>query len=277
MAEEEVGPPSQEKMSKEQRREEQKAPWSRWKAEDVADKMEEKFPEWKHLFIEHDITGDRLLWLTVNDMKDMGITTMGDRLELKKVILGLQSKERIRQRTMIIASAVEAFPGSECEKSCTTCYGLCPRDPDRYILTAKVLKIKHFEVTRLCGCIPLTCCGASWVTDNVDLDEIKDIDSHTTTQGCAACKEEKIIIEFSVKSGVENDLLADDAEGAREGDGGEGGDAGDHGEGHEGANRIDKKAFFVDKFPADETMSPGEEFAETMKNAIAEAKENHQD
>eukprot|EP00434_Breviolum_minutum_P015852 symbB.v1.2.013966.t2/scaffold1004.1/size147139/1 len=76
------------------------------------------FADYEHLFKEHNISGDRLLQLTSEDLKDMGFVTVGDRLVMQQEIAGLRAGRRIAWRS---ESFNDAGSSSWCEEvPCTT-------------------------------------------------------------------------------------------------------------------------------------------------------------
>ena len=71
------------------------------------------FADYEHLFKEHNISGDRLLQLTSEDLKDMGFVTVGDRLVMQQEIAGLRAGRRIAWRS---ESFNDAGSSSWCEE-----------------------------------------------------------------------------------------------------------------------------------------------------------------
>merc|ERR1719493_614130 len=105
-------------------------------------------------------------------------------------------------RKAAIVDFKQAWNGSAFDKTCQTCCGLFPWDPDRYILYASNLRIKHYEFFRLCGICKCTCCGGSWMSDNVPLHKINDIDALQYTVGWCCFKENKVKVMLTQVAGA---------------------------------------------------------------------------
>jgi len=73
------------------------------------------FADYEHLFKEHNISGDRLLQLTSEDLKDMGFVTVGDRLVMQQEIAGLRAGRRIAWRSESF-NAAEPSEAAWCEE-----------------------------------------------------------------------------------------------------------------------------------------------------------------
>ncbi|CAK8987623.1 unnamed protein product, partial [Durusdinium trenchii] len=57
------------------------------------------FADYEHLFQEHNISGDRLLQLTSEDLRNIGFVTVGDRLVMQQEIAGIRAGRRIAWRS----------------------------------------------------------------------------------------------------------------------------------------------------------------------------------
>lgn len=169
-------------------------------------------PEYERKFIEQDINGKNFLLLDNTDLKEIGISSLGDRLAIRRELKTLQNEERRRVRLQMIAEETEAYNGTCFGENIATCCGIFPRDPAKYVLYPTKLKIKSYEVYRLCGTIKCICCGGEWSTDNIALDKIRDIDAKDTYSGVACFREDKMTIVVAVQAGV---AAADESEQAR--------------------------------------------------------------
>merc|ERR1712129_457171 len=130
---------------------------------------------------------------------------LGDRLALRAQLQRLKTSERHRLRQLIIRQEYQAYEGSSVALACAYCCGLCPRDPDKYILTTTKLKIKEKEVYRFCGTCKCVCCGGTWKTNNISLGMMRDVDPTDTTTGLLCFAENKTRIKLAVKAGNEED------------------------------------------------------------------------
>lgn len=152
-------------------------------------------------FQDNDILGSHLPLLDRDDLKSLGVDSLGRRLLLMKEISTLKAKERLQQRKEIISKHTQAWDGSCWSRNCSTCCGLFPWDPDKYILTAGNLRKKHYEVFRLCGIFRMTCCGGKWTNDNIPLNKIVDVDAKEYFEGVCCFKENKVLLKLKGVAG----------------------------------------------------------------------------
>lgn len=110
-----------------------------------------------------------------DDLREMGITVVGDRLMFKHHLRELSRMERSHQRLQPLWEGQERIFFSHWDKCCFTMCGFCPVDPSTYKLTANHLKVKKVQPVR-CGPFWLCCFGSSYVTNNIDLSKVDDVD-----------------------------------------------------------------------------------------------------
>merc|ERR1711939_189800 len=123
----------------------------------------------------------------------------GDRLGIQKELRQLKAVARRVQRNTVLYEHQEAYDGSWFdEQRAKYCCFCCPFEPDTYTLTNSALKIREFEVKRICG-VRCTCLGGAWHNDPIALDRIVDIDTVTTLKGCACFAEHKCEVWISNK------------------------------------------------------------------------------
>jgi hypothetical protein len=125
--------------------------------------------------VQHKITGMLAPLLTDDDLKEMGVTVVGDRLAFKLALKSLHSRARFHKRIETLWEGQEQMFNSECDKCCMTCGGFFPVDPSTYKLTTNHLRVKTVKPVR-CGPVPLCCFGASYVSNNIDLSKVDDVD-----------------------------------------------------------------------------------------------------
>jgi len=146
----------------------------------------------------HKITGSLAPLLHDDDLKEMGVHIVGDRLMFKRYIRDLSKRERFHRRNEPLWEGQERLFFSECDKSCMTCFGFFPADPSTYKLTTNHLKVKRVNPVR-CGPIPLCCFGASYVSNNIDLSKVDDVDVFHTPAPCChrtcCCSSGKDLVE----------------------------------------------------------------------------------
>lgn len=75
------------------------------------------FADYEHLFKEHNISGDRLLQLTSEDLRDIGFVTVGDRLVMQQEIAGLRAGRRIAWRSNSFELGQERMVTTKSERS----------------------------------------------------------------------------------------------------------------------------------------------------------------
>jgi len=154
-------------------------------------------------FQKNDILGSHLQLLDRDDLKLLGVDSLGRRLLLMKEIATLKAKEKLKERKRIISKHSQSYDGSCVNRSYETCCGLFPWDPDKYILTSSNLRIKHYEVFRMCGMCKMTCCGGKWTNDNIPLNKIVDVDAREYTTGLCCWKENKVALDLKGVAGNE--------------------------------------------------------------------------
>ena len=84
----------------------------------------------------HKITGQLAPLLGDEDLKEMGVNIVGDRLMFKHHLQDLSRRERYNKRIQSLWEGTERIFFSECDKQCFTCNGFCPVDPS----TCKLLE-----------------------------------------------------------------------------------------------------------------------------------------
>ena len=77
----------------------------------------------------HKITGQLAPLLGDQDLKEMGINIVGDRLMFKHHLKDLSRRERYNKRVESLWEGTERVFFSDCDKNCCTCNGFCPVDP----------------------------------------------------------------------------------------------------------------------------------------------------
>ena len=96
----------------------------------------------------HKITGQLAPLLNDDDLKQMGIDIVGDRLMFKHHLKDLSRRERYNKRIESFWEGEERIFFSDCDKTCFTCNGFCPVDPS----TCKLKKPYCFA--RIPDCFP---------------------------------------------------------------------------------------------------------------------------
>lgn len=147
---------------------------------------------------QHKITGHLAPQLVDSDLKEMGVSVVGDRLMFRHYIKELARRQRFTKRIEPLWEGEERIFINECDKQCATCCGTCPVDPSTYKLTKNHLKVKRVTPAR-CGPIRLPCCGATYVSNNIDLSKVDDVDVTGVPAPCihrtCCCSSGKDMIE----------------------------------------------------------------------------------
>eukprot|EP00980_Cylindrotheca_fusiformis_P010869 scaffold2466_cov120-Cylindrotheca_fusiformis.AAC.5 len=149
--------------------------YQEWTPQDVAEYLKDSnLGAYSEAFLKHKISGRLLHLLTDSDLKDMGISIVGDRLRIKSLTGALGKKQRYDRRAKVWWEGTERLYFSDCEGCCMTLGGCCPEDPSTYKLTTNHLKIKTVEPSRI-GCVRLPC-SHEWSVNNIDLSQVADVD-----------------------------------------------------------------------------------------------------
>lgn len=157
------------------------------------------FGEVAPLFEQHKITGSRLLSLEAEDLKEMKITKVGDRLGIQQAIEELKTKARAVWRQAVIAEHEELYPHRQFHRLIHTCCGLCPPQMDQYKLTNTQLKITHSHSPVCCG-MKCACLGVNVQHDAHPLDQIGDVDTANVRDGCCAVASSRVTCHLTQMS-----------------------------------------------------------------------------
>mmetsp|Transcript_23044 Transcript_23044/g.25866 ORF Transcript_23044/g.25866 Transcript_23044/m.25866 type:complete len:244 (-) Transcript_23044:1285-2016(-) len=146
----------------------------------------------------HKITGQLAPLLNDVDLKEMGVDIVGDRLMFKHHLQDLSRRERYMKRIESLWEGQERIFFSDCDKLIFTFGGFCPVDPSTYKLTCNHLKVKKVQPVR-CGPVRLCCFGASYVSKNIDLSKVDDVDVMGIPAPCChrifCCSKGKDLVE----------------------------------------------------------------------------------
>lgn len=137
---------------------------------------------YKKMVLDHKITGKFAHLLTDDDLRDMGMIVVGDRLRFKQLMMTMGRKSRFSSTTKSIWSGEEQKYYSGAEQFCCTCLGLFPDDPTTYKLTRGYLKIKTVQPISI-GPFMLCCCF-KYSLRNIDLSKVNDIEVIDTKAPC---------------------------------------------------------------------------------------------
>jgi hypothetical protein len=138
-----------------------------WSAEDLAQYLKSKcdLEDYYEMILKHDITGKVAPTLSENDLKEMGISSIGDRKRLQLAIHDLKKAARKQEREKVIWEGKEILWFSCWDACMGSCCGCCPVDPAQYKLSGTHLSIRT-EKPLYCG--PFRCCfGHEFDVDNV--------------------------------------------------------------------------------------------------------------
>ena len=103
------------------------AGFEEWNSKQLADYLTKAgLGEYSEMFIVHKITGRLAPLLSDLDLKEMGISIVGDRLRVKSLILTLGRSVRYNTRTRTIWEATERLYFSNAEQCFWTCGGAFP-------------------------------------------------------------------------------------------------------------------------------------------------------
>lgn len=155
---------------------------------------------------QHKITGRLAPHMSDDNLKEMGISCVGDRLMFRHVLKDLSRQERFKKRIESLWEGQERMFFSNYERNCWTLCGLFPIDPSTYKLSRNHIKVKKVQPVR-CGPVRLCCFGSSHVSNNIDLSKVDDVDVMGIPAPCfqrtCCCASGKDIVE--VESRFEKD------------------------------------------------------------------------
>ena len=98
-----------------------------WNSQQLADFLSSAgLVAYRKMVLEHKITGKHAHLLSDDDMRDMGMIVVGDRLRFKQLMMTLGRKARFCNNTKIMWSGEEQRYHSDTEQFCCTCLGLVP-------------------------------------------------------------------------------------------------------------------------------------------------------
>lgn len=138
--------------------------------------------DYSELVQKHRIDGKVAHRLTDNDLKEMGVTSVGDRLRIMQEIEQITKIQDQKDREKVLWEGREELFFNWWDRCLGTCCGCCPVDPSTYQLTGTHLVIKTVNPLR-CG--PIRCCfGTKYTIDNVDLSNVNDADVKGVPPSC---------------------------------------------------------------------------------------------
>jgi len=181
-----------------------------WSAEQLAEFIsKDGLAEYKECIIKHKITGKLAPLLSELDLKEMGISCIGDRLRFRQIVDTLKRKSRMMNRTRCIWEGEERLyfaPVMECICTGAGCY---PADPSTYKLMPNYVKIRSVHPVRI-GPIRLCCCN-EYSTNNVDLTNVADVDVNGIAAPCfqrfLCCAPGKDIVNIEIRGYGGGELL----------------------------------------------------------------------
>lgn len=149
--------------------------YDKWTPEQLANFFSKTgLGQYHEVFLRHRISGRLAPLLTNEQLKEMGIQIVGDRLRILAIAQAFSHKARYDKRTKSLWEGTEQLYFTDCFKFCCTAGGCCPDDPSTYKLTSNHLRVKTVEPSRI-GPVKLCCCY-QYSIDNVDLSKVDDVD-----------------------------------------------------------------------------------------------------
>jgi SAM domain (Sterile alpha motif) len=148
-----------------------------WSAQELALYFKQKTDldsNYAELLEKQKVDGKVAPQLTEEDLKQMGIDTVGDRKRVMAAIETLKKAKAMNDRSKVLWEGEEVMYISCWQWCCETCCGCCPQDPEIYTLLYNHLSIKKPNKNRCGPCV--CCCGHSYEIDNIDLSNIQDVD-----------------------------------------------------------------------------------------------------
>eukprot|EP00658_Telonema_sp_P-2_P036993 TRINITY_DN26654_c0_g1_i2.p1 TRINITY_DN26654_c0_g1~~TRINITY_DN26654_c0_g1_i2.p1 ORF type:complete len:247 (-),score=45.10 TRINITY_DN26654_c0_g1_i2:170-910(-) len=172
-----------------------------WSADEVGHwACEQGFKEYSIALVEHEITGDVLPLLGESQLLEMGFSKVGQRLRFERALKELQRGARTIARNEVLWEGSEHRLGP-----CGGClpFGFpcccCSQPPASYKMNHYKLSVSVAENN--CPCLG-ACLGYSYVTNNIDLDHINDVDQIAEKPPC--CTGVGIIMVHEKEGGQHN-------------------------------------------------------------------------
>jgi len=157
---------------------------NKWSANDVADHLRKKgLGDYMEIFIKNNIDGEVVDSLGADNLKEMGVSKIGDRIKILKSFNAIRTAKTYQEFDKKIWEGEEVLYVTCCDKLCSTCCCLCPEDPSTYELTSNHMIIKQIDPCRF-FCIRCGCCEGSYAIDNVDLSQVVDVDIKGLNPSC---------------------------------------------------------------------------------------------
>jgi len=211
LVENEISPPADPPAQQEMRppTEEDMKDISEWSVQQVQEFWANRgYAEHAEVWERHDITGDRLVALSADDVRELGITSIGDRMGMQKDLEAMRLVYRKLMRNKVLAKHHEAFDGSQLQLCLHTCCGCLPRDPDKYTLTASGLRMDEYDIPRICGIWKCMCWGGNLHVDNISLDQIRDVDVMVTKSGfcCFSVNKSHVVVAVGAGNEAESEM-----------------------------------------------------------------------
>jgi len=175
----------------------------KWSSVEVAAHLGKKgLKGYTELFQQHKIDGSVFHNLTEENLKEMGIESVGDRKKVMAAIKDLRETSDQKNREKILWKGKEVKYWSFCHWARSTSCGCCTDDPEKYTLRYNYLDINRPHYNRVCG---MRCCfGHSWLKMTVDLSNISNVDIKTNPPPCVeefcccANAQEHVIVNLEV-------------------------------------------------------------------------------
>lgn len=149
---------------------------NKWSTDEVTNWLNSVgFQDCVEVFQFHSITGAVVPRLNPDLLREMGIQSVGRRIELQSQVMSIQTKARAQWRNEVLWAEPQYRPGccnGVCPYGFPFCCTFCTGNPDIYKVTNSKLNILTSKKNvPFCGC-----CGWQVVSVNKDLTTIKDAD-----------------------------------------------------------------------------------------------------
>lgn len=188
--------------------------YSNFSAQDVAEHFDGKgFSEYSQCWIEHRIDGPIAVKLNPEDLKDIGITRVGDRKRIEQGLHELKQLALKAEKKRIIASHIEAYRGSKIREFFRDKVLGCvfPRSQNIYQLMGMSLKIRRHDKD--------ACWGheGKWNHHTIPLDKVIDVEvsQKSLGKGCFAKAHAHLSLTCEPDVGGHFHIYMDEKEGAK--------------------------------------------------------------
>jgi len=149
----------------------------KWCTNDVAEHLNLKgLGKYSSILIENGIDGEVADTIGEDNLREMGVSKIGDRLKILKALDEIKQAKAQDEFCKTLWEGKEILYPTCYDRIFSTCFGICPEEhsPSTYELTPNYLTIKVMKPCRFL-CFKCCCFESSYEINNVDLSQVIDV------------------------------------------------------------------------------------------------------